>query len=126
MYELVDLQGLILNLIYKELDSDSKSEFNKIKDEVEQEIYRYTNYTVALITDPDYLEVKKQLKRPYAWILEYYALALNITLDELQKQRIHNNYKEAKEMLETFPKYYAQGEQEDSSNTFDIEGVVEF
>lgn len=126
MYELVDLQGLILNLIYKELDSESKAEFNKIKDEVEQEIYRYTNYTVALISDPDYIEVKKQLKRPYAWILEYYALALNITLDELQKQRIHNNYKEAKEMLETFPKYYVQGEQEDSSNTFDIEGVVEF
>lgn len=124
MYGLNDLQGLILNLIYDRLAANSNAEFDKLKGKVEQEIIRYTNYTSAMISSSEYAEVKKQLERPYAWILEYYALALNPSLTELQVSRIHRNYREAIEMLETFPRYYEEEGNVDSSSTFDIAGVV--
>jgi len=126
MYDLDNLEGLILSLIYSELESDTNDGYDKIKGQVEQEIIRYTNYSVALINNPDYAEVKSQLLRPYAWILEYYALALNPSLSDLQVNRIHKNYKEAKEMLESLPKYYDDGDDADSANTFDCDGVVEW
>lgn len=126
MYELTDLQGLILELIYNELAKTSNAKYDKLKDEVEQEIIRYTNYTVALISDSANVEVKSQLRRPYAWILEYYSLAMINNITELQEKRIFKNYKEALEMLGTFPRYYDEGGEggDDSASTFDMEHVA--
>lgn len=127
MYELIDLQGLILSLIYKELDKNDKAGYLLIKDQVEEEIIRYTSYTVTMIGDAKYLSIKNQLLRPFAWILEYYALALNPSLSDLQVNRIHTNYKEAKEMLETFPRFY-EDDTEGSivSGNYPVKGVVEW
>lgn len=126
MYELTDLEGLILSVIYSDLLESSNAKYNQIKDEVEQEIVRNTNYTADLINDSANAEIKDQLRRPFAWILEYYALAMINDLSELQEKRIFKNYQEALEMLQTFPRYYdeyTEG-QENSSNTFDCNGVV--
>jgi len=124
MYELTDLSGLILELIQTELAKSSNAKFNMLKDEVEQEITRHTNYTAELIADEKYADVKSQLRRPFAWILEYYTLAMINNITDLQKERIFKNYKQALDMLATYPRYYETDEgTDDSSSTFDMECV---
>jgi len=125
MFELIDLKGLILSIIYEELEEsvgESATKYDELKDEVESLVTQYTNYTTEMIAGEDYSEIKNQLRRPFAWILEYYSLSHLNEPTDFQQKRILRNYDDALSMLSSFPSY---NEDTDSPNSYNVDMEVE-
>lgn len=123
MYELEDLKTLIATATYDFLEADDNAEYEVIKDNVETEINRYTNYTASLLSDEAYSKEKKLLMKPFAWILEYFCLSTVDRLTDLDEKRIFRNFKEATEILETFPSYIDPNGNGDFSSVYQINGT---
>lgn len=105
MFELSDLKGLIYTTIYEMLESLSEVDRDKLINEANQTITRYTGYTEAVLNSGDHDDAKANLKGSYAHLLEHLALSMVNHLPEHQARRINFNHSETIRQLKAMPSY---------------------